>query len=866
MSRINPQKIILLGIFVLFKLNAYCIKHKSDNSDKALLGQVKSSKSDLTTNVIYIDPSAATNGTGTQDSPWNASALSGNPWQSNSTYLFKRGTTYTHSKGINIQLPGLTFGAYGTGPNPILYATDDHNFNGYGTASVYGDMGTLTIQDLELIAPTGSTGVNIIEIAFMYAKGTVNITNCQIHGGFQGIRFVACSAINVKVTGCEVYDMWSDGLYIYQVSSFEAGNNHVYNVNLSHPSGYPDDGDCIQMDDIPTSWIHNNVLDHSSQPGKFCILVGATTNSFVGNSIIENNTLKRQRGGGDHTVLYDGYAHGSQVIFRYNIVQDALLGLQSRSYDMQVYYNVFSNLDEAMELSSPKDYTSYTKFWNNTIYNCGKILFGYGEYVDFKNNIIHTATGMAFTCGNNITSDYNDYYNIPTIGGLTRGTNDIAVDPQFNNPSGSDFSLTKGSKCIGKGTNVLNATIDINGNPVLPGAIDMGAYESGSASSGTPPPTGTPPVVNITSPSNGQNFTVPAFFTITANASDADGTISKVEFYNGGVKLGESATAPYSFSWNNVSGGTYLLTAIATDNSGAHTTSSLVTVFVNSPASTNKPPTININSPNNGQNFTAPAGITITANASDPDGTISKVEFYNNGIKLGESATAPYTFTWNNVAVGTYTLTAVATDNSNSYTTSSVVTVYVNSLAATNKPPVINITSPTNGKTFSAPASLNITVSASDPDGKISKVQFYNGNTKLGESAAPPYSFVLKNVTTGSYNLKAVAIDNTNLQSTSNVVTIWVNEIASDIPSADDPESFKLYPNPNDGRFSLSIPDTYNNAEVTIVDLSGKIVYSQGLLNNASTAEFNLTYFKSGIYIMIIKVNNKSFTKKFVKL
>jgi len=61
-----------------------------------------------------------------------------------------------------------------------------------------------------------------------------------------------------------------------------------------------------------------------------------------------------------------------------------------------------------------------------------------------------------------------------------------------------------------------------------------------------------PPVVNITTPDNGANFIAPATFTLTVNASDTDGNINKVEFYDGSKKIGESTVSPYIFNWNNV--------------------------------------------------------------------------------------------------------------------------------------------------------------------------------------------------------------------------------------------------------------------------------------------------------------------------
>lgn len=87
--------------------------------------------------------------------------------------------------------------------------------------------------------------------------------------------------------------------------------------------------------------------------------------------------------------------------------------------------------------------------------------------------------------------------------------------------------------------------------------------------------------------------------------------------------------------------------------------------------------TVSLTSPANNATFEAPATILITANASTTSGSISKVEFFNGSSKIGEDLSSPYTYSWTNVQAGTYTITAVATDNSNSKKTSSAITVVV---------------------------------------------------------------------------------------------------------------------------------------------------------------------------------------------
>jgi len=94
------------------------------------------------------------------------------------------------------------------------------------------------------------------------------------------------------------------------------------------------------------------------------------------------------------------------------------------------------------------------------------------------------------------------------------------------------------------------------------------------------------PTISITQPTDGNSsFVAPASITISATASDSDGTLSKVDFYQGATLLGTDTTGPtYSYTWGSVAAGSYSLTAKATDNDGAATTSSTVNITVKSGA------------------------------------------------------------------------------------------------------------------------------------------------------------------------------------------------------------------------------------------------------------------------------------------
>ncbi len=190
------------------------------------------------------------------------------------------------------------------------------------------------------------------------------------------------------------------------------------------------------------------------------------------------------------------------------------------------------------------------------------------------------------------------------------------------------------------------------------------------------------PVIAFTSPLSGATFTAPASVTLTATATDPDGTIAKVDFYHGSALLVSDNIYPYSFTGTGVPTGTYTLTAKATDNAGATVTS--VPVTINVIQSSNLPPVIAFLSPAPGTTFTAPASITLTASASDPDGSIAKVDFYYGSILLRSDNSAPYSYTQTLVPAGNYILTARATDNKGASATSSGINLVVNSLKSAN--------------------------------------------------------------------------------------------------------------------------------------------------------------------------------------
>lgn len=87
-------------------------------------------------------------------------------------------------------------------------------------------------------------------------------------------------------------------------------------------------------------------------------------------------------------------------------------------------------------------------------------------------------------------------------------------------------------------------------------------------------------------------------------------------------------------------------------------------------------PSVALTAPNEGETFISGDTITLSADASDPDGSVTQVEFFNNNIALGVDTTPPYTITWSDSPIGKSKLTAVATDDTGASATSATVTIY----------------------------------------------------------------------------------------------------------------------------------------------------------------------------------------------
>ncbi|UII22859.1 glycosyl hydrolase family 18 protein [Fulvivirga ligni] len=410
------------------------------------------------------------------------------------------------------------------------------------------------------------------------------------------------------------------------------------------------------------------------------------------------------------------------------------------------------------------------------------------------------------------------------------------------------------------------------------------------------------PSVSITSPSNNASFDTGSTISLTASASDSDGNITSVVFNVGGQNITASGSgSTYSASWTAAAEGTYVITATATDNDNL-TSTAQVSITVSTPGSCDVPawnastaytggahvsyngveyearwwtqnenpasnssewqvwkvigdcgggngggnedPTINVSltAPGAGQTFTAGDNITISASASISSGSITKVEFYNGGSKLGEDSSAPYSITWSGVAAGSYTISAKAISGSYSATSGST-----------------NITVESNGGGGNCNAPQYVNGSTYQTGDIVQN----NGNTyqcKVGGwcSIGGPY-------TPGGADDWAWPDAWQDLGPCSSAARINLNSSDSEVAQF----GLKAYPNPvhDTGIIEFSTPEA-GSASLVIYNQIGEVadfMTIEKVSEGKHTVEFSTEKIPAGLYIIRISMGEKTQSIKILK-
>ena len=177
----------------------------------------------------------------------------------------------------------------------------------------------------------------------------------------------------------------------------------------------------------------------------------------------------------------------------------------------------------------------------------------------------------------------------------------------------------------------------------------------------------------------------------------------------------------------------------------------------------NRPPDVTMLWPDGKDSLRAGTVIRIKASASDPDGTIARVQFFAETNLLGVVTNPPFNVLWQvdvrGATYGTWNLKAVAFDNLGASTESVPVTIYY----YTGGPPepVLEIVSPRNAEVFAAPATFDFAAELLASTGDRGPVEFFVGTNSVGlvdqrgdfTATTPPNSITLSNLLEGEYKL-----------------------------------------------------------------------------------------------------------------
>jgi hypothetical protein len=136
-----------------------------------------------------------------------------------------------------------------------------------------------------------------------------------------------------------------------------------------------------------------------------------------------------------------------------------------------------------------------------------------------------------------------------------------------------------------------NVHIDLLGSAgtvTMPQKTTVGYTISTTADLVPPPPTNDAPAIVLTAPADGTVFEAPADIRLTASASDGDGTVIRVDFFEGPMNLGSDSDGSDGWSVLKAAApeGEYTFRAVATDDDGSETASTVIEVTVVEPQST----------------------------------------------------------------------------------------------------------------------------------------------------------------------------------------------------------------------------------------------------------------------------------------
>ena len=270
----------------------------------------------------------------------------------------------------------------------------------------------------------------------------------------------------------------------------------------------------------------------------------------------------------------------------------------------------------------------------------------------------------------------------------------------------------------------------------------------------------------------------------------------------------------------------------------------------------NLSPSVSVTSPADGASFDEGSTVSISANASDADGSVTSVEFFVDGVSIGTDNTSPYSVNWT-IGVGSYSITAQATDDQGATTLSSAVSVTGNSIG--NPLPMVTAiatSTSTKGPNLTGDATITVTSSGAPVAGAVVAITWsgdYSGTASGTTDAAGAVSFS----TGGVRNAASFTI---TINSVTKSGYVW-DQAASEVSKSTSGAREALgqasaiqvtaFPNPMQETLSLQLPANAGTVKVQLLDLQGRALWNTEVSTPAS--QHTLHQLPAGVYVLQVQ-------------
>jgi len=431
----------------------------------------------------YVDPSALTNGVGSEVDPFNIlpANFSSAGFINGDVILLKRGTIYTPSWGgvdgdcftVN---RAVTIKDYGTGLKPVISS----NFTGSGNGKLFRCFSACTFQNIEfkdsflchtIYAQGGLTDFTVVDCSFNNVARTTpalfhNALTLPVTGTFSGVVTVARNTFN---------GIGNDAMLISCSGKIIISDNIIGNVSLDALNG-----DCISVaGNCSFLEVYNNQCSHTNKNVKQCFIQdgGSTGYAYIHDNVFDGYFSDD---GPNHTGLYLSLPG---VVTR-NIIKTWRSTCFAAGGDITFSDNLI--VSGGGDPSSGAIWSTQTslKVYNNTIVMQGKTDLAKAAIsinqsnanIDFKNNLI-IGFNRGIAKGTLATESYNAFWKVTTpvvdtgLSEISADASDITSNPQLREV----YTLTNISPLIHAGI-FINISRDCN-NSHRHNPPSIGAYE-----------------------------------------------------------------------------------------------------------------------------------------------------------------------------------------------------------------------------------------------------------------------------------------------------------------------------------------------------------------------------------------------------